>query len=101
MFAWFRVLLVRWGLLAPPPALDAASALAELRASKLQPAEEEDWASMVRRFRTQVFSAEDQGRVWRRYRRKYGGKLQDWADLREPNTEDQACLKQILDELAR
>ncbi len=101
MLAWIRDLLVRWGLLSPPPALDAASAMAELRASKLRPADEDDWQGLVRRFRTKVFSEDDRKRVWRQYRRKYPGNLNEWDDVGEPSSADQECLKQILDELAR
>jgi len=101
MVAWIRDLLVRWGLMSPPPALDAASAMAELRASKRRPADSDDWESQVRRFRTKVFSVEDQKRIWRQYRRKYGGTLHEWNQIANPSSEDQECLQQILDELAR
>jgi len=101
MLSWIRELLVRWGLLAAPPPIGAASAMAELRARKQAPADAGDWQSLVRRFNTQVFSDDDRRRVWRRYRRKYKGDLHDWGEIREPTAEDQACLKKILADLAR
>jgi hypothetical protein len=101
MLAWIRGWLIRMGLFRAPPQVGAASAMAELRARKQTPAIAEDWKTLVARFRTQVFSEEDRKRLWRRYRRKYGGDLTELEDLIQPTTQDQACLKQILDELAR
>jgi len=101
MLAWIREWLVRLGWVRVPPQVGAASALAELRARKQVPAAAEDWRTLVARFRTQVFSEEDRKRVWRRARRKYGGELHEWDEIRQPSLQDQACLKQILDDLAR
>jgi DNA-binding GntR family transcriptional regulator len=99
MLQWFRDLWVRWGLLSPPAALNAAVAMAELRASKQRPAD--DWESLVRRFHTKVFAVGDRKRVWRQYRRKYPGNLHEWGEIPNPTSIDQECLTQILDELAR
>jgi hypothetical protein len=104
MWQWFRAWLVRLGLLsppAPPPAITAASALAELRAERLRPADDDEWQSAVRRFNTKVFGDADRARLWRRYRKKYDGELRNWNEISQPNTEDQACLDQILLDLAR
>jgi len=98
---WIRRLLIRWGILSTPPPIGAAAAMAELRARRQAPADVDDWEALVRRFNTQVFSDEDRRRVWRRYRRKYKGELCEWGEILRPTAEDQACLKQILDDLAR
>ncbi|NCG18798.1 MAG: hypothetical protein GWP91_07275 [Rhodobacterales bacterium] len=103
MWTWIRALLQGWGLLSPvdPSQLSAADVMAELRAGKRKPAEESEWQSAVRRFNIKVFSNADRKRVWRQYRRKFSGELSNWDEIVAPTREDQACLDQILAELAR
>ncbi len=100
MWQWIRGWLVRLGILSPPK-LTAASVMDELRAGRRVPANASEWQTGVARFKTKVFAEADRKRLWRRYRRKFAGELRTWDEIVEPNDEDQACLNQILQDLAR